>query len=244
MESSESEMSAIGFMASLLSAGTDSVAWNSRCAQRTGTGCYRARRMSLFVHAHPAEADGLSLPRILCLGTGKTAAGIALSRALAIEPVELVVVFGVAGAYPGSGLDVGDVCLVAQDVLADDGVEDEDGFRDLAAMNLGTNGPWLADPVRTGQLAVRLLIPVVPAATVSTCTATNRASERIAARTSALIETMEGAAIAAACAHANVPWIGVRAISNRTGDRANAGWDLPRAVAALHDAVRVCATTL
>ena len=196
------------------------------------------------MHAHPVEAQGLSLPRIVCVGTGKTAAGIALSRTLALEPVELVVSFGVAGAYPGSGLDVGDVCLVAQDVLADDGVEDEEGFRDLASMDLGSNGPWLADPVRTGELAVRLLIPVVLAATVSTCSATDRGSARIAARTSALVETMEGAAIAAACAHANVPWIGVRAISNRTGDRAQAGWDLPRAVAALHETVRACAAIL
>jgi futalosine hydrolase len=215
---------------------------HSSCLRAShGCACYRRGALPLFVHAHPVEADGLALPRILCVGTGKTAAGIALSRALALEPVELVIVFGVAGAYPGSGLDIGDVCLVAQDVLADDGVEDEEGFRDLASMKLGSNGPWIADPVRTAELAVRLLIPVVPAATVSTCSATNDASDRIAARTSAAIETMEGAAIAAACAHANVPWIGLRAISNRTGDRAHAGWDLPRAVAALHEAARGCA---
>jgi futalosine hydrolase len=199
----------------------------------------------LFVHAHPSEAAGLAaLPRVLCVGTGKTAAAVTLARALALEPAALVVAFGVAGAYPGSGLAIGDVCLVAQDLLADDGVEDEHGFRDLAAMELGTNGPWHADPARTTELASLLACPVVLAATVSTCSATDRASTLLAARTSAAIETMEGAAIAAACQYADVPWIQLRAVSNRTGDRSAAGWDLPRALHALHEAVRASAAAL
>jgi futalosine hydrolase len=192
----------------------------------------------LFVHAHAVEGDGLVLPRVVCVGTGKTAAAVALSRVLAREAAGLVVAFGVAGAYPGSGLEVGDVCLVGEDRLGDDGVLDEHGFRDLAAMDLGTNGPWLAEANRTAELAAHLRLPVVAAATVSTCSATDRASATLAARTRAAIETMEGAAIAAACHHAGVPWIALRAISNRTGDRAHAGWDLPRAVRALHQAVR------
>ena len=198
----------------------------------------------LFVHAHPVEAEGLSLPAMLCVGTGKTAAGVGLARALALHPPELVFAVGVAGAYPGSNLSVGDVCLAGQDVLADDGVEDEDGFRDLAAMGLGSNGPWHPDTSRTAMLASLLHVPVVPAATVSTCSATDRASTIVQARTAAAIETMEGAAIAFACEQAGVPWIGLRAISNRTGDRAAAGWDLPRARAALHEAVRASVVAL
>ncbi len=199
---------------------------------------------ALFVHAHPVEAEGLVLPGSLCVGTGKTAAAVGLSRALAVAPVDLVVAFGVAGAYPGAGLDVGDVCLVGQDVLADDGVEDEHGFRDLAAMNLGTNGPWRADAERTAALAQLLHVPIVPAATVSTCSATDRASAILQARTGAAIETMEGAAIAAACERAGVPWIGLRAISNRTGDRARAGWDLARAREALRASLHACVAAL
>jgi futalosine hydrolase len=48
---------------------------------------------------------------------------------------------------------------------------------------------------------------------------------------------MEGAAIALACAHAGVPWVQLRAVSNLTGDRDRAGWDRDRALAALANTV-------
>ena len=46
---------------------------------------------------------------------------------------------------------------------------------------------------------------------------------------------MEGAAIAHACRESGVPMIQVRSVSNRTGDRDRAGWDLETAAASVQD---------
>ena len=80
-------------------------------------------------------------------------------------------------------------------------------------------------------------------ATVSTCSATDPLAAELGARTGAAVETMEGAAIGLACAAAGVPWAQLRAVSNLTGDRARAGWDLARAVGALHGAIRAVLAT-
>ena len=49
---------------------------------------------------------------------------------------------------------------------------------------------------------------------------------------------MEGAAVGAVCAALGIPWVQLRVISNRTGDRDRAGWDLDAELAVLHPAVR------
>ena len=89
--------------------------------------------------------------------------------------------------------------------------------------------------------AARCLLgaPIVRGATVSTCSATDVLATELATRTGAAVETMEGAAIGLACAAAGVPWAQLRAVSNLTGDRAKANWDFDRALAALHQAIRV-----
>lgn len=194
----------------------------------------------LWVYAHESEGRGIEeeLGVAVRLGTGKAASASTLARALVQRAPTQVVAFGVAGAYPGSGLSVGDVCLVGDDRLADDGVRDELGFRDLAAMELGDPGPFRADAGVTAELAQLLGVRVVSGATVSTCSATDAAAAELAARTGAAVETMEGAAIGLACAAACVPWVQLRAISNLTGNRASAGWDLVRALDRLHAAIR------
>jgi futalosine hydrolase len=57
-------------------------------------------------------------------------------------------------------------------------------------------------------------------------------------RTNAAIETMEGAAVALVCRKLSIPLVQLRSVSNRTGDRERAAWDLDGACAPLHDAVR------
>ncbi len=197
----------------------------------------------LPVYAAPAEGDALADLGARRLGVGKVAAALALQALLAQQRPSCVLVFGVAGAYPerhrpGAALAVGDLCVVGDDLLADEGVASAEGFADLARMGLGEIGPFGADVARTEALAQALDCAIVRGATVSTCSGTEALSQALAARTGAAIETMEGAALALACRAAGVPMVQLRAISNRTGDRARGGWDLPRSIAVLQAAVR------
>ena len=195
--------------------------------------------MRLWVHAAPIEGESVAWgPRTrVCLGIGKTAAAIGLSRALAAGDVGSVIAIGVAGAHRDSGLGVGDRVLVGTDVLADEGARTPTGFLDLAALGLGEIGPWRADDGLLALAGSVLKARTVAAATVSTCSAIDALAAETAARSGAAIETMEGAAIAAACAAYGVPWIQLRVISNMTGDRDRAGWDLARALDELGRAI-------
>ena len=199
----------------------------------------------LLVYAAPNEGEMLARAGldVAPIGVGKVAATLGLSLLLADRKPEAVVAFGVCGAYPaehgpgGRAVQVGDLCVVGSDVLADEGVQDEWGFRDLGAMGFGDRGPFAADAELVQALARQLGVPIVKGATVSTCSANDAASKAIATRCDAQVETMEGAAIGLVCGHFGVPWVQLRCVSNRTGDRSLAGWDLQRAVTRLHEAV-------
>jgi len=149
-------------------------------------------------------------------------------------------------------LEVGDVVLVRRAALVDEGVIVPGGFVGLRALGLPCQAIAHSDPGLVSRLSPRLPARLVDCATVSTGSGTDTAARDIARRlhealhslpddrvpaappgAEAMVETMESAALALACGDAGVPWIELRAISNRTGDRARSGWDLQAALAAL-----------
>lgn len=197
---------------------------------------------TLLVYA--AEREGAPVvgkhPETLALGVGKIAATMSLTAALCKRKPDAVVLFGVCGAYPSSHLRTGlrelkvlEPCMVASEILADDGVMTPDGFLDLAHLKLGEVGPIPCDPDLTGKISALLGCPLVTAATVSTGAGVDPLSQAYALRSGAQIETLEGAAVATVCRRFELPFAQLRVVSNRTGDRNRAGWDLDAAVATL-----------
>jgi futalosine hydrolase len=194
----------------------------------------------VWVHAAPREIAGApDLPgRALQIGVGKTEAALHLVPALIAKPADLVVSFGIAGAYPGGGLDVGDVCIVTQERFADEGVETPDGFLSIDDLGLGDGGPYHAHVELSRRLAELLDVREVGGATVSTCSGTDEHSDALFARTGAAVETMEGAVVARVCEELRIPWVQLRAVSNRTGNRKSGGWNIEAALEALNHALR------
>lgn len=191
---------------------------------------------TLWVYAARAEGtvlrvtDGGLAPRVLELGVGKAAAACTLTAALGQGGVALVVAIGVCGAHRAAQLGIGSTCVVAQEAFIDEGVAHPGGFLDLAALGLADPMPLVADEARVRAAADLLDAAVVVGGTVSTCSGTDALARERAARCPAVIETMEGAAIALVCARLGVPWIGVRTVSNFTGDRDRAQWNLSLAL--------------
>jgi futalosine hydrolase len=196
----------------------------------------------MLVHAAPREGEsviGRHEP-VLELGVGKLAAALTLTHALTEHRPAAVLSFGLAGAYPSRhlraglrGLELLDVGVVTHEWLADEGVEQPDGFRDLATMGLGEIGPWPSDVDLSDRLVALLGCPRVVGATVSTVSGIDRLSHAYAQRSGAQIETMEGAAVAAVCKRFGVRFAELRVISNFTGDRDRSGWDLEGSLAQL-----------
>jgi futalosine hydrolase len=184
----------------------------------------------------------LALPSVdvAVAGIGRTNAAAATAEAIARavaegRPYSSVISAGIAGALPGSNLAPGTIVVADACVYAEEGIELPGGFGDMRALGFPL-GDFEGNrvPVDGALLrAFRALGPVGAIATVATCSGTDAAAERVRARTGALAEAMEGAAVVHAARRAGVPAIEVRAISNTTGDRGAQRWDVPRALAAL-----------
>lgn len=190
------------------------------------------------IEAGPLPGEGLPV-EFLELGVGKTAATRTLTLRLASSPPDLVLLFGVGGAYRDQGLEGGDLCLVTEDRLADEGVATESGFLGLDELELGIIGPFEMDREHTDSIARHLGIEQrVHGATVSTCSGTQARAEDLVARSGAVIESMEGAAVAFVCERAGTPLVQLRCVSNFAGDRAQGAWDLEGSASILQAAVR------
>lgn len=174
-------------------------------------------------------------------GVGKANAAGAAARSL--DPARHVGVIstGVCGALPGSELGIGDVVLADSSLYSDEGIETPDGFMDCAAMGFPL-GPFEGSGVRHGRWIDAFGVAADrrgTIATVSTCSGTDTAALRVVARTDAIAEAMEGAAVAQAGVRLGVQTAEVRVVSNTTGDRALQEWDLPKALDRLQGVIRL-----
>lgn len=199
----------------------------------------------LIVVATPQEAARLQgLPaQVAVSGVGAVAAALATWRALAQHPASrpaprLVVSAGIGGAYPGSGLQSGDVAVSSAIVQADLGAQDGDCFLGLESLGLSVfpdrpQGASFAVWEGAAALAGRCGAAYGPLLTLNTVTGSHaRAADLSRLFPGALTEGMEGAGVAHAAALAGVPVLEVRGVSNPVGPRDRAAWRIPEALAA------------
>lgn len=178
-------------------------------------------------------ADGLDL---VVTGIGKANAAAGTALALCSRTYDSVVNLGIAGSLPVSRpLDLGDAVAAVRSAYADEGILLPDGrFVGCSEMgfplgpfdDLGVHGSErLLECFRT-LVSVRATI-----ATVSTCSGTSALAQGVVARTGAVAEAMEGAAVGQVCARLGVGFLELRVISNTTGDRSGQVWAMDRALA-------------
>ncbi len=167
---------------------------------------------------------------------GVVNAAYALTLRLARGGVKAVISCGIGGAYPGSGLAVGDVACAASECYGDLGADSPDGFLDMRALGF----PVVAGPEPLYNELPLTLFPAerrVPFVTVTTCTGTDDVADALEARTGGCVECMEGAAVAhVACLH-GIPVGEVRGISNMVGRRDRGSWRVGEAADAAQDAL-------
>lgn len=190
---------------------------------------------------------------LLPAGMGKTNAASGVAALLERHEVRGVVSFGVGGAYPGSGLEVGGVALASACVYGDEGVEAPEGWLsteemgipllrgDVCRFNEFPLDPARVERARAALAAAGTEARVGPFLTVSACSGTAARGAALARRFGALCEGMEGAAVAHVAALYDVPCLELRAVSNHVEDRDLSRWRLQGAAEAAQRAVRVVA---
>jgi futalosine hydrolase len=171
--------------------------------------------------------------RVTGTGVGPVNAALGVARALAAEPADAVVSLGVAGAYPGSGLAVGDVVSAETEYYGDLGADSPAGFLDMERLGFRVvDGHYNRLPLDLFPTAERCAF-----VTRSTCTGTAADAARIVERTGGSVESMEGAAVVHAALAFGLPVGEVRGISNPVADRDRSAWRLEEAAEAARRAL-------
>jgi len=173
---------------------------------------------------------------IVKMGVGPVNAAHAVTLAVMQSRPKAIVVCGIGGAYPGSGLRIGDVACAGSECYGDLGATSPNGFLDMQALGF---------PIVEGPPPLYNVLPlqVFPSSTrvrfvtMSSCTGTDAAARAIEARTGGAVENMEGAAVAHVAAMHGIAAGELRGISNMVTDRDTGGWRIKEAAAAAQEAL-------
>jgi futalosine hydrolase len=186
----------------------------------------------------PATATGrIGNNRVVHVESGIGIANAAHAATVLMEKYSprAVVLMGIGGAYPGSGLGVGDVAFAEKEVYADVGVLTGDGpvgvdVIGIPLLKKGRKKYFNEFPMDRALLRLARKasagsgIGTGVFLTVSQVSGTKDRADELARRFNAACENMEGAAVAHICALYGVPVLEVRGISNVAGDRDPRGW--------------------
>ena len=182
--------------------------------------------------------------RYLVSGIGAVATCYSLTKALLSEKFDAVIQIGIAGAFH-KYCDSSKVVVINRDCFADFGVDDRGIFTPAANKgfligdNIYTSGGWLLNPCPTAFPEWKKLL-CVPEATAITVQTVSGSTERISEMQRIYnpdIETMEGAALFYTCIKQNIPFMALRAISNKVEPRNKSAWDIDGALKALATAI-------
>lgn len=173
-------------------------------------------------------------------GIGKANTAMTLAAYAQRHKVERAVLFGIAGAYQESGLNVGDVALASEEVQADLGVKDG-GMKGMGFPTLIVGGisplhfhnRFPLDKALSSDLAKRLDVPLKRFLTRDLVCETPTEARALAKKWEADLENMEGAAFAQACLWLGIRGAELRAVSNLAGIRDKTQWRVRLAVEAL-----------
>jgi futalosine hydrolase len=173
---------------------------------------------------------------IVRTGVGPVNAAHAVTLFLAQAGARSILICGVGGAYPSSGLQIGDVVCAECECYGDLGATSPSGFLDMKALGF----PVIDAPAPLFNQIPMQVFPVgrrVPFVTISTCTGTEAVARELEMRTGGAVESMEGAAIAHVAHLHGVPVGEVRGISNLVTNRDTSTWRLKDAATAAQQAV-------
>ena len=153
-----------------------------------------------------------------------------------LNPARIVNI-GIAGAYPESGLAIGDIVTAESECYGDVGFElpEEPGFQPIAESNFGA---FYADKLFLTPLSpppAGFNLRTGAGCTVNACAGTLRTGETRARLFRADFETMEGAAVAQIGIARHIPVTEIRAISNLAAQRDMRPENIRLALANLRD---------
>ena len=172
---------------------------------------------------------------LLITGVGSIATAWSLKQWITLnEKPDLAINAGVAGSF-NDKLSIGDVVMPVSDCFADSGIEDGENFITLSESGLVSADEF---PYKDGLLyanngyneKIKSILKPVRAITVNTATGTETTRRKLLKKFNPDIETMEGATFFYICSRENIPFLALRAISNKVEPRNKNNWNIDLAL--------------
>lgn len=197
--------------------------------------------------------------RLLETGPGLINAVQSITALVENQRPAAVIMTGCGGAFASSGLEIGDIALASDEIDAHSGVESGNG-RPLAPLpfalldNPGDcinniyrmekpilDGAWrILTRCHDGKSGVR--VHMGRFLTVSTITATPETADRYCSQYAPCMEQMEGAGGVHVSLLYGIPFLEIRGVSNKVGNRDHTVWNIPlaaeRACGAVYEVIR------
>jgi futalosine hydrolase len=147
---------------------------------------------------------------------------------------DLAVNAGIAGSF-NNNFRIGDVVMVESECFADLGIEDGKSFLSLYEAGLSDSNEF---PFTNGVIAADMdfiskfkgVMKNADAITLNTVTGSEESRLRLLSRYKADIETMEGASFFYICKRERIPFLSIRAVSNKIEKRNKENWDVQLAL--------------
>jgi futalosine hydrolase len=171
----------------------------------------------------------------LVTGVGSISTAWTLKQWISInEKPDLAINAGIAGSYRDE-LIIGDVVMPISDCFADAGIEDNENFLTFSEAGLISSDEF---PFREGIIytdniytnKIKSILKPVRAITVNTASGSENSIKKWLKKFNPDIETMEGATFFYICSRENIPFLALRAISNRVEPRNKKNWDIDLAL--------------
>jgi futalosine hydrolase len=172
---------------------------------------------------------------LLITGVGSMATAWSLKQWITLnEKPDLAINAGLAGSF-NDRINIGDVVMPVSDCFADAGVEDGENFLTLSESGLISANDF---PYKDGLLytdtryneKMKSILKPVRAITVNTATGSETTKGKLLKKFNPDIETMEGATFFYICSRENIPFLALRAISNKVEPRDKNNWNIDLAL--------------
>jgi futalosine hydrolase len=187
--------------------------------------------------------------RLLITGVGSVATAWALKHWISLNGnPDLAINGGIAGSY-NDGILPGDVVMPISDCFADSGIEDGDNFLTLSEAGLANadeypykDGILYADPNQSKRF--NGVVRSARAITVNTATGSEITRRKMLEKFNPDVETMEGATFFYICSLEKIPFLALRAISNKVERRNKINWKIDLALNNLSEKLKEVLLTL
>lgn len=154
---------------------------------------------------------------------------------------------GIAGSFRDNIMN-GDVVMPVSECFADYGIEDHDSFYTLfeAGLSDANEFPFSEGKIKNDENIVSKFgfLNPVNSITIGAASGSSATIERLRRKYNPDIETMEGASFFYICKRERIPFLAIRAVSNRIEPRDRSKWNIALAIDNLAEKLRDVFLTL